>query len=291
MLAVLIYGQFRSYPLHLHNNLIELFEEVTVPLHFYFLTEDSNNYEVKKQDVLNIIFEFARTYNKTIEIKYFENMNSTTFYNANIENTIINDYNQIQTPYAKDAFTPKLIYRRCLINNIMNTFMIEYDKVMLVRLFDVNYKRCKSLDTINNILDTILYFGVDTIFFGKHEDMNILLNIDLISNKLALQKNDMNEFRQFTSKFDNFLANMMPLCASEIIFSRIIFNNFPNRNRNLRFDFTPDFIMKLIDVHVVNEVDKQDSKAYVNTILALNLNANDYLIIFLCPKRKDAIYL
>jgi hypothetical protein len=182
------------------------------------------------------------------EIKYFENIDTSNYYNSIIEDKICADYFNIQTQYDKDIFTPKLIYRRCLMNEIMNKEMIgsqvTYDKVIFARLFDVIYKRCKSFDFINDINDNKLYFSVDTLFIGKQEDINILLKLDLISNKIKI--NNMSDFQKFYIEYDECLGNMLPMCASESIFSAIIFNYFKHRCQNLRFDFSRKGVYEMV---------------------------------------------
>ena len=80
MIAVLIYGQFRSFKLNLMNNLHELFDEVTSDIHFYFLTDncpDYQDYEENKEQVFRIINEYKNVKNIKCEIKYFEHLDSS----------------------------------------------------------------------------------------------------------------------------------------------------------------------------------------------------------------------
>ena len=286
MIAVLVYGQFRSFKLNLMNNLHELFDEVTSDIHFYFLTENFADYEKNKEDVFQIINHYKNENNINCEIKYFENLDSSIYYSSAIEQQICEDYNNIQTPYKKDVFTPKLIYRRCLINEIMNrepgNSQIKYDKVIFARLFDAIFKRCKSLEFINDVNDNKIYFGVDTLFLGKQDDMNILMKVDYISNKIII--NNVYEFHIFYIKHDECLGKMLPMCASETIFSAVIFNNFLDRCQNLRFDYSRDGISS--EVYKVD--DEYDGYGIANN--GVRINSENYVVIILDPKRKVAKY-
>jgi len=280
-IAVLVYGEFRTYKYNLLNNLHELFDEVNADIHFYFLTENCSQYENNKKEVSFIINNYKNKRNINCEIKYFENTDTSNYYNSIIEDKICADYFNIQTQYDKDIFTPKLIYRRCLMNEIMNKEMIgsqvTYDKVIFARLFDVIYKRCKSFDFINDINDNKLYFSVDTLFIGKQEDINILLKLDLISNKIKI--NNMSDFQKFYIEYDECLGNMLPMCASESIFSAIIFNYFKHRCQNLRFDFSRKGVYEM----VFGVYDAYDNYSIINN--AIRMNSDNHAISILDPRR------
>jgi len=289
MIAVLVYGQFRSFKLNLLNNLHELFDEVSSDIHFYFLTENCQeyqDYEKNKAEVFRIINEYKNPKNIMCEVKYFEHLDSSIYYSSVIEQQICEDYNNIQTPYKKDVFTPKLIYRRCLINEIMNretgNSQIKYDKVIFARLFDAIFKRCKSLEFINDVNDNKIYFGVDTLFLGKQDDMNILMKVDYIRNKIII--NNVYEFHIFYIKHDECLGKMLPMCASETIFSAVIFNHFLDRCQNLRFDYSRDGISS--EVYKVD--DEYDGYGIANN--GVRINTENYVVIILDPKRKVAKY-
>ena len=286
MIAVLIYGQFRSFKLNLMHNLHELFDEVTSDIHFYFLTENCPDYENNKERVFEIINRYTNKNNIKCEIKYFENLDSSHYYNSAIEQQICKNYDYIQTRYKKDIFTPKLIYRRCLINEIMNNeTKIKYDKVIFARLFDAIFKRCKSMDFINDATDNKLYFGVDTLFLGKQEDMNILMKIDYISNKINI--NNIYDFQKFYIKFDECLGQMLPMCASEIIFASVIFNHFLDRCQNLRFDLSKNALQLYVTAQG-DTIDNFDGYGIANN--CVNRNTEDYAVIILDPKRKEPKY-
>lgn len=278
MIAVLFYGGFRSFRLNLLDNLHELFDEVIHPIHFYILTDYCEEYEIKKGEVMNIIKEFDKR--NQCEITFFENIHTTSYYDQNIEDKIVEDYINIKTNHTKDVFTPKLIYRRCLINSIMNSLGGKYDKVIFARLFDMIYKRSKPLHFINDFTDNTLYFGIDTTFIGSQDDMNILFNNDLISNKIKIE--NMNEFSDFFSSYDSYLGKIIPICSCEAIFSSILFNQFKNKCKNIRFDFTKNNCI----AH--NEVCNSKNSKDKNEIIRIfeKYNTDDFLIIYFCQNRK-----
>ena len=286
MIAVLVYGQFRSFKLNLMHNLHELFDEVTSDIHFYFLTENCPDYENNKECVFEIINQYTNKNNIKCGIKYFENLDSSLYYNSAIEKQICEDYDRIQTQYKKDIFTPKLIYRRCLINEIMNNeTKIKYDKVIFARVFDAIFKRCKSMDFINDANDNKIYFGVDTLFLGKQEDMNILMKIDYISNKIMI--NNINAFQNFYIQFDECLGLMLPMCASEIIFSSVIFNHFLDRCQNLRFDLSKRDVQFCVTTQD-DDIDEFDGYGIADN--CVSRNTENYVVIILDPKRKEPKY-
>ena len=154
----------------------------------------------------------------------------------------------------------------------MNNHNIQYDKVCFIRLFDAVFKKCKNIDHIFNKNDDNIYFGIDTLFIGNQNDMNILFNIEYISEKIKIK--DVQEFQKFHKKFDDCLGNMLPFCSNEIIFSCPIYNYFKNRSINLRFDLSLYPNMKM----------KDDNNEILNTYS--KLNKNDFFIIILCLNRK-----
>ena len=270
MISIIVYGEFRSFELNLKRNIEELLGEVSLPVHFYILTEYCNNYEIKKKKIMNLILNYG------YEIKYFEHINSCIHYNKLDEDIIYNDYYSIPYIGTRDDFTPRLYYRKCLINKIMNSFNIAYDKVIYVRLFDIIIKRCRSLSFINNKTDDSVYYSMDTLIISRIYDMNILLSFAPISKIIEIDYNNLDLFKQFVGKYDYHLSRYMPKLASEIFYYSIVFNKLNAKSMNLRYDFTQSDICGWEKMTCADDI--------INTFI--KDIKDDYLLILLCPFRK-----
>jgi glycosyltransferase involved in cell wall biosynthesis len=270
-IAVTFYGGFRSFELNLRRNIEELLGEVKGPVHFYILTEYCDDYERKKQQIIDIIQSYK------YEIKYFEHVGESAHYNADEELAFYKDYYAIPYDGVRNDFTPKLFYRRCLINKIMNGFKIEYKKIVCARLFDIIIKRFRSLDFINNPHDETLYFSVDTILIGKMETLNKFFDMKKISDLIQIPAGKEEAFREFYDRSDKCLAGFMPKLASETIYQSILFNNFLHTSINLRYDFT-----RHNTVVWQNNLRKDAGEIIA---LAANYVKDDYLFVLLDPNR------
>lgn len=277
MIAVVIYGEFRTFEINLKENLKELFGEVTLPLHFYILTEKCEEYESKKKRVQDIISEFG------YEIKYFENIDESTYYDKEVEDGIYNDFHSIQYNGNRDDFTPRLFYRRCLVNKIMNQISHEksfiYSKVVSVRIFDMIFKRFRSLSFLNNPDYTALYYAVDSLFIGEPGAINLIFNINIISNIMRID--DISKFREFYSKNDHHLSQIMPMLALETIFQVILYNHFLYGSLNLRYDYTRKNINRLWN----ESEDGKTSRSYIIEIVTPYIQT-EHLFALHCPIRK-----
>jgi len=270
MIAVLIYGEFRTYNINLKENLTQLFGEISDPglLHFYILTPDVH---AEKEAVAKIITDFGSS------IHYFETMDSCSQYNPEIEQKIVDDYTQIAYNRAKDLFTPRLYYRRCLIHDIMKTHKkVSYDRVMLVRPFDMVYQRCKSM---SYVYDTpLLYYGVDSLFIGSPTDMDHLFTLRPISSILGVCGEP--EFREFFYKNDRCLAEIMPLCL-EIIYQALLYTYFRNNSKNLRYDYTRFNMAEMWNKSLEDPTCRDRIVEFI-----LPFIETDTLFILHCPRRK-----
>lgn len=280
MFAVLIYGEFRTFEINLKDNIRELFSELDKPLHFYILTEDCSDYEIKKNKVIGIIEDSGYEVNGRYQVKYFENMKTCKDYDIAIENEIYNDYYNIPYDKERDDFTPKLFYRRCLINKIMNNSGIKYDKVIFARLFDVIFKRIKSLNFFNNRDDNNnIYYSVDTFFISSQKNINIFFDIDLLSNLIKINNREL--FQCFYIEHDYNLGKFIPKIALETVYNSILYNYFFNNCKNLRFDFTLQNLDLLWNDCLKYNTIRKDIIDFIVPFIQ-----NDYLFVLHCPKRK-----
>lgn len=276
MIAVIIYGEFRTFELNLKRNIIELLDEINKPVHFYILSEYCEDYDTKKKKNIDIIYSINSNY----EIKYFENILTCSHYNKEKEEIYCNNYNNIPYNQKRDEFTPKLFYRRCLINEIMNSFQITYDKVISTRLFDVIIKKYKSLSFINNN-DDILYYGIDTLIIGSMTNVNIFFNCDVISNIIQIDYNDFYLFREFYSKNDFYLSKILPKLALETIYNSILFKKFYKKCVNLRFDYTRQNVNYIWNSST--EINTKSANFIIDCVSPFV--KDDYLFILHCPNR------
>lgn len=277
MIAVVVYGEFRTFEINLKENLKELFGEVTIPLHFYILTENCQEYESKKKRVEDIISEFGH------EIKYFEKLDECKYYNKEVEDGIYNDFHSIQYNGSRDDFTPRLFYRRCLVNQIMNHISNErgviYSKVVSMRIFDMIFKRFRSLSFLNIPEYTAVYYAVDSLFIGTPEAINLILNCNKISN--IMQIDDISKFRDFYSKNDHHLSQIMPMLALETIFQVILYNHFCYGSFNLRYDYTRHNINQLWNA----SEEGKTSRSYIIEVVTPYIQS-EHLFALHCPIRK-----
>lgn len=277
MIAVVIYGEFRTFEINLKENLKELFGEVTIPLHFYILTENCQEYESKKKRVQDIISEFG------YEIKYFEKLDDCNYFDKEAEDSIYNDFHSIQYNGSRDDFTPRLFYRRCLVNKIMNHISSEtgriYSKVVSVRLFDMIFKRFRSLSFLNIPEYTAVYYAVDSLFIGTPVAINLIFKINKISNIMKID--DIHKFREFYSKNDHHLSQILPLLALETIFQVILYNHFSYSSLNLRYDYTKNNINQLWNV----SEERKTSRSYIIEVVTPYIQS-EHLFVLHCPIRK-----
>jgi hypothetical protein len=235
MIAVLLYGEFRTYMINLEENLKQLFNDVHCEIHFYILTENCDNFYKHKQQVSDIINKFG------YKINYFEQLKDCTCYDSDLENNLYADFVSIVFPGQRDLFTPKLLYRRTVINKVLNEYAdshnLQYTRVMFVRLFDTVIYKNKSLHFLNT-QDDILYYGTDFIFIGNMNIINNLFTVDYISN--ILKFDNIYNFKNFFESHEYFLSTLMPIpmLALETIYIAIVYNNFLHNSLSIRMDFT-----------------------------------------------------
>jgi hypothetical protein len=278
--AVIVYGEFRTYDINLRENLKELFGEFKCPIHFYILTEDCDDYETKKQDICGIL---KRPHCKVL---YFEKINTCELYDKEEEDRVCADYFAIPGPPDRDVFTPRLYYRKGLVNKVMNAYAqangFTYEKVFSVRLFDMIIKRCRSLcflqETVTEDQDK-LYYGVDNLFIGSPAIINELYSTPLISD--AIQVDDGYTFQRFYAQNDLYLSQIMPKLALETIFQALIYKQFRHRSMNLRYDFTRHNLNLMWNKALIDNTCRADIIEF-----ALPFIDKDYLLLLHCPRRK-----
>jgi len=272
-LAVVIYGEFRTFDINLEENLNELFGEIADPsiIHFYILTELTPGFTEEKEAICNIIKNFGS------RIIYFETIDSCSYYDSELEQKIVDDYKIIPDDRHRDSFTPRLYYRRCLVYQIMNTLSLEnpYDRIVSARPFDMIYRRFKSMSTVYENSD-ILYYSVDSLFIGSPNNMNKLFTFRPISNILIACEEP--GFLEFFSKNDLSLSRYMPICL-ETIYQALLFTYFINNSKNLRYDYTR------LNFHKMVNKPLEDSRDRIIDFITPFIET-DTLFSLHCPRRK-----
>jgi hypothetical protein len=275
--AVVVYGEFRTYAINLRENLKELFGEFKCPIHFYVLTEDCDDYDAKKEEICGIL---KRPHCKVL---YFEKIKDCALYDQAEEDRVCADYFAIPGPADRDVFTPRLYYRKGLVNKVMNAHAqangFVYEKVFSVRLFDMVMKRCRSLQWIQQDTQDKLYYGGDNLFIGSPAIINELYSTPLIGDAIAVD--NMHEFQRFYAQNDLYLSQIMPKLALETIFQALIYKRFRYRSMNLRYDFTRHNLNLMWNKALIDNTCRVDIIEF-----ALPFIDKDYLLLLHCPRRK-----
>uniref|UniRef100_A0A6C0I2X2 Uncharacterized protein n=1 Tax=viral metagenome TaxID=1070528 RepID=A0A6C0I2X2_9ZZZZ len=277
MIAVVIYGEFRTFDINLEENLKELFGEIADPsiIHFYILTERTPGFAEEKEAICQIIKNFGSS------IRYFETMDSCSHYDSELEQKIVDDYKRIPDDRARDSFTPRLYYRRCLAYQIMNTLSLgkPYDRIVLARPFDMVYKRCRSLSSVYETTNSsVLYYGVDSLFIGNKKEMDQLLTFRPISNILSACGEP--GFLDFFRRNDRCLAQIMPVCL-ETIYQALLFTHFRNNSTNLRYDYTRFNMAEVWNMSLEDPTSRDRIVEFITPFIE-----TDTLFILHCPRRK-----
>ena len=274
-IAVLIYGGFRSYSLNLKRNINELLSGVVCPVDFYILTDTEKEFESKQKEITEIIQSFG------FNVNYFGRIQSCVYHNKDEEEDFVKNFVSIESRCIKDSFTPRLFFRRCVLNDIMNSYNVKYTKVIFSRLFDMVMKRFKPLTFINDTSDSKFYYGIDSTFIGTQNDMNKMFAKQYISKAVHVQEESMDAFRKFFKDNDAFLAGDMPRSelALETIYNKIIFNNFSKNCVNLRFDISKGVATKICEAGIRNA---EDICKFVVPYVT-----SDYLFLWHCMYRKE----
>lgn len=276
-IALMVYGQFRSYKQNMINNL-HMLEPILKShiVHVFILTDKlmSGNYSIENEAEILSIF---KDYNYNVEIDYIEN------YDINeekaFENMFIDSVQQKQG--VVDDFVPNLIYRKYVLNKIKNSYFlnnnITVDLNVFCRLFDIVIKNTTGTEKIANEVNkiykntNIILGSADTVFIGSQESMDYLLNIveyykqnNLYDNTIW---NDPNFFN-FSLVTDFPLTNSRCTYSPEIQYlAHIYYSKYAYKN------IRSNFCLLLSDTNT-------------NTITNLNSNLDMYKI-FLCPNRTQ----
>jgi mannosyltransferase OCH1-like enzyme len=242
--ALMIYGQFRTYKYNLRQNILALwpfFEDKII--HVFILSDMKNdgNYSLENEQEIKSIFN---EFNFIVEFfQYVEHVDV----NSNDENTYCYIFNN-SVKHRKgiaNEFVPNLMYRHHLLNKLTNqyieTYNIHIDIFCYARLFDIQicplyYKYNVTYENIQNKLKIILknnknIIGAsDVMFIGSKDGLTYLFNNWKDDKTIKLLHDDIwnnVEANRFLYTMDSALTQLQHTYSLEIQYlSRIYFSNF-----------------------------------------------------------------
>jgi len=254
-IALELFGQYRSYILNFEHNLKQLLSQLNnYQIDVYIFSENYN--KEKETDIINIL----KKYNLSIKmIKYYEHIDDIYKQTSKIYQHKFN--NNIDTIYGKKyrveglkgyhPFTIEYIYRKYLLHKFSKEYFdCDYEFIINARFFDVKFNIIKPFDFLENINNNI-YHSVDTFYIAKEHILNDFL-LKCVNYKIT----DMNipEYRKMLKKYDYNLNGCFPFLSSELITTKILFDNY-NNSINIRYNFTAVEISKEPKEEWINYID------------------------------------
>ena len=245
-IALMVYGQFRSYKNNLKKN-IEMLEPIlkTHNIHVFVLTDkkSSGNYSIENEKEIRDIFKnFYFNLHVFGYIENYDNAEEIKTANSFLDN--IKNNNGFEGP-----FVPVLVYRKYLLNRIKNEYIsshnINIDLTIYCRLFDIKIKNNLSFPEIENSIGdlynnkTHLYGSSDTFFLGSQDAIDYLFDLSEKFKSGKLYHDDIwqdKDFVNFLSAMDICLCNCKATYAPEIqTIAHMYYSSYTYKN--IRFDF------------------------------------------------------
>jgi len=252
-IALMIFGQFRSYAVNLKENikmLAPLFNNNIV--YVFILSDKLGNYSKENEkEIRNILNDFGFIICFFDYVENFENNYLLT------EQAVYDSYfkNLKHNNGADNSFIPKLMYRKFILNEIKNKYCEKHNLNINLhvfgRLFDIIIKHpIHILSPLNNMLKikyeinkllicssfafTILGSS-DTLFIGNKEPMDYLLKCGIVQSRGPEIWNDQT-FINIMMLADSFLCINQKTYSPEVQYiAHIYFSKF--KYNNIRFDF------------------------------------------------------
>ena len=202
-IAILIFGQFRSYKKNLVKNLdnlkYNLLENNKIGV--YILTDEKGNYSKDNENEIKTIFE---KYN--CNIKLLEKWENLLEYHE--RDKIIHNYynNNIRHKGGFHPFTANLWFRRYVLSQLVDE---KYDIYVMCRLFDTIIEKRKTDDTIKKIIydnyNDYLFTVSDQLYISSYLIFNKFIKF---GNDFPLYHDDLwNYIRNELIKSDSNLCN------------------------------------------------------------------------------------
>jgi hypothetical protein len=246
-IALMVYGQFRSYKNNLRRN-IQMLEPIikTHNIHLFVLSDKKTNGNYSPENEKEIREIFKEFYFNVHIFYYMENYD-----NINEENeTAAGYYENIRHENGSNPFVPNLMYRKYLLNKLKNEFVIKNNMVMdmtiYCRIFDIVITNNLSFNEIENQINevyenpNILFGSSDTFFIGSQKSMDYLFDIAVLFKEGKPYHDDIwedKECEQFISTMDYCLCNVRHIYSPELQYIVHMYYS-PYTYKNMRVDFT-----------------------------------------------------
>lgn len=255
-IAVMVYGQFRSFEKNIENNLKFLYEFFGENNNFLFfiLTDkkSSGNYSLENELKIRKIIEnkanhrimFLRYVESYRDFEYKENKVHEGFYN-NIMH---------QTGVGGSTNIGKLTYKKSFLNNLKNKYLkevgLDIKYHIFIRLFDITIKKISDYNFLPLINDKSIVGSLDTIFIGTKKSIDFLLNLDKLFKNGIIYHDFIWEYEDFLKSIllidNNFYSNRLTYCPEIQYIAHLFFNNY--LFYNIRLDYTnPNIKDKLVN--------------------------------------------
>ncbi len=243
-IALMIYGQFRTYKDNLRQNLLALkpILENNI-IHIFILSDklETGNYSLTNENEILAIFQ--NEFNYKVEFFYYiEN------YDDKEEKKYVDEFYKTikHTTGIGNSFVPNLIYRKYFLNKLCNEFIkensIHIDLFFYVRLFDtrilynsnniINNNFDKIKKTIAYLLDddTNILFAGDLLFIGQKRSLTDIFSLWNKDGTICLFHDDIWDnisFSKIMYAYDSFLVLSKHTYSPEIQYlCRINHNNY-----------------------------------------------------------------
>jgi len=252
-IALLIYGQFRTYKDNLRQNIMTLWPIFENKIVYVFILSDKKldgNYSSNNEkEILSILNEFnfkvvflyyVEDIFDTDEKKYCDSFYQTIKHNKGIQN----------------SFVPNLMYRKNLLSKLSSDFInfnkLKIDVFLYARLFDMDISYIKNTTIFpisfniikNNIYNLLeaknnIIGSSDSLFIGTQEGIQYLFDNWNDNGDIKIFHDDIwndSEFSKFAYSVDSFLSYNRHIYAPEIQYlARSYYSNF--KYFNIRSDY------------------------------------------------------
>jgi hypothetical protein len=248
-IALMVYGQFRSYKRNLRRN-IEMLRPIwkTHNVHVFILTDklESGNFsEENEQEIRSILNDYSF---QVHFIRHIEDYDNTE------ENETANHFfHSIHHERGTSQFAPRLIYREYFLNQLKNEYLqqngLSMDLTVYCRLFDIKISNNLSFNAIEEQINSLytnpntLFGSSDTFFIGSQAAIDYLFHLAMLFKQGKPYHDTMYEDDKcvsFISSMDICLYMVRATYSPELQYiSHMFYSNY--HYKNMRVDFNnPD---------------------------------------------------
>jgi hypothetical protein len=250
-LAIMCYGQFRSYKKNLVQN-INMLKPITqnYNVHLFILSdklENGNFSKENEEEIKNIFLSYG------FKIHIFEYMENLNYFNDEDKyvdfffNNVKFFYNNFNNNLGiGNNFVPRLLYRKFILNKLKNDYIInnniDINLNLYCRFFDTKITNNISFEKIEEEISFLNYnhnyiFGSsDTFFMGSQNSIDFLFDIvkgNLYHNEIWNNK----QFDEFVASMDLCLCQTRATYSPEIQYIAHIYFSSSFKYKNIRVDY------------------------------------------------------